>query len=699
MSLLNTLQHTCTLFGITISKEALIDGLTIKDNDIDIITFEKAANKAGIKTRKSHLKKFEDKFLPLILILNEGKVCIVKEIYEDRASVCFVEESVEEMEISLEELNQRHNGEVILLKKDLKSKSGVYKSLDNAKPKAWFYSILKDNFGIYIQVLLSAVFINLFVLASPLFTMNVYDRVVPNNAVDTLIVMAVGVCIVYFFDMILKIIRSWLIGFAGRKADAKIGTIIFNKLLNLKLTSKPAYSGTFANNLSGFESLREFFTSSTVALIVDLPFTFLFIWVIYFIGGAMAIVPVVTLIVGLAIAFLSQAPQRRYIQEAFLHDQFKQGLLLETITGLETVKSTGLHARMRSMWEESIDVLAHVNEKSHFLNSSINYILAFLNGISSVAIISIGVLGVSNGEITMGAIIAASLLNGRISAPVTQIVSLMVRLERSMLSLSVLNNFMKMPVEKDEFKTYLSRPDLKGELLFKNVQFRYNEESISVLNDLNLKINPNEKVAIIGRIGSGKSTLAKLAMNLYDPTDGSVLIDGTSASQIEPADLRKSIGYMPQDNFLFMGTIKDNITSGTNFIDDEKLIAAAKLSGVDNFTVNHEMGFDLEVGERGDGLSGGEKQAVALARAVVHEPNILVLDEPTSQMDNMTEAGIISRLQEFCQNRTLILITHKFSLLPLVDRIIIVDNGRVVDDGPKNVILEKLHKGKVRVNA
>jgi ATP-binding cassette subfamily C protein LapB len=351
------------------------------------------------------------------------------------------------------------------------------------------------------------------------------------------------------------------------------------------------------------------------------------------------------------------------------------------------------------MWEESIDVLAHVNEKSHFLNSSINYVLAFLNGLSSVAIIAIGVLGVQEGEITMGAIIAASLLNGRINAPVTQIVSLTVRLERSLLSLNVLNNFMKMPVEKDENKSYLSRPELKGEVLFKNVKFQYEEESISVLNDLNLRINPNEKIAIIGRIGSGKSTLAKLTMNLYEPTDGSVLIDGTSASQIEPADLRKSIGYMPQDNFLFMGTIKDNIVSGTNFIDDEKLIAAAKLAGVDSFTASHEMGFDLEVGERGDGLSGGEKQAIALARAVVHEPNILVLDEPTSQMDNMTEAGIITRLQEFCQNRTLVLITHKFSLLPLVDRIVIVDNGRVVDDGPKSVILNKLQNGQVRVNA
>lgn len=702
MLFINTLKYLTSYYKVNISISSLVDGLQEDEiSTFQIKHMEKSVKKLGLELEVSKfkgLKNFKDEYLPFIAKVNEEKVFFVHKLNENHIFITVISaDSFEEKKVDRNTF-EKHilTKDIILLKKSFSNIRDINNKKHDAK--RWFVNIIKNNTKIYIQVLFAAFFINVFILASPLFVMNVYDRVVPNNATDTLIVLAIGIILIYAFDMILKVFRSWLIGVAGKKADAQISRLIFNKLLNLRLDSKPEYSGTFANNLLGFESLREFFTASTIALIIDLPFILLFIFVIYYIGGAMAIVPIITFTIGMIIALLSQIPQRRYIKESFEHDQYKQGLLLETIVGLETVKSTGLQGRMRYFWEKSINVLVHVNEKSHFLNSSINYLLAFINNLSSVGIIAIGVFGVKNGEITMGAIIAASLLNGRINAPVTQIVSLSVRLERSLLSLNVLNSFMNMPVEKENNKVYLNRPNMAGKITFKNVSFKYKEEENYVINNLNLNIAPGEKVAIIGRIGSGKSTLAKLMANLYKTTEGSVILDDSNISQIEPSDIRSSLGYMPQDNYLFMGTVHDNIKSGCSFIDDEKIIKAAKLSTVDSFTSRHEKGFDLFIGERGDGLSGGEKQAVSLARAVVHEPRLLILDEPTSQMDSLHEKIIIQNLTEFSKDKTLVLITHKFSLLPLVNRIIIIDNGSIIEDGPKDFVMKKLQDGKVLVH-
>lgn len=705
MNFTTSISFLCKYFNINISNQTLYEEIYSPNNSInlDIDSFQKILkNKLSIDTKiiKTSIENFNDNYFPFLAVDKELSYFIEKTT-NDMFKITTIKEEIKEEIIDTYKLNKIFKDKnilFILLKKEEKIPSNLVKVDESKKTERWFINIIKNNIKIYLQVLIAAIFINIFVLVSPLYVMNIYDRVIPNNAVDTLIVLSVGIFIIYTFDLLLKTIRTWLIGFAGRKADAKIGRIIFNQLLNIKLEAKPAYSGTFSNSLLGFESLREFFTSSTIALIIDLPFILLFIWVIYYIGGVMAIVPVITFIIGLIIAFLSQIPQRKYIKESFNYDQYKQGLLLETITGLETIKSTGLHTRMRFFWEKSINSLAHINEKNHFLNSLVTYIINYLTNISTIGIIVIGVYGIQQGEITMGAIIAASLLNGRINAPITQIVILFSRLERSLLYLKVINNLMEMPVEKSNSKTYLNRPNLKGNIAIKNVSFQYKDTNIKVLKDINLNIKENEKIAIIGRIGSGKSTLAKLICNLYSPTEGSILINQTNISQIEPADLRNAIGYMQQDNFLFMGSIKDNIISGSKIQNDEALINAAKISNVIHFTNQHEKGFDLEIGERGDGLSGGEKQAVALARSLINDPNILILDEPTSQMDFLNEKLIIKNLKEFTRSKTLIVITHKFSLLELVDRIIVIDNGRIIENGTKELILKKLQSGEVVVN-
>lgn len=705
MNFVNSLNFLCKYYGINISQQTLFEDIYSSNNivefDIDIFR-EILKKKLLIKTKvvEIDIEKINSNYFPF-LIINEELSYFIEEISNTECKITTINEEIQDVIINKKELINFFNKKElvsILLSKEERIPLNSMEINEFQRTQQWFINVIKSNIKIYAQVLIAAIFINIFVLASPLYVMNIYDRVIPNNATDTLIVLSTGIFIIYTFDLLLKTIRSWLIGFAGRKADAQIGRIIFNQLLNIKLESKPAYSGTFSNSLLGFESLREFFTSSTIALIIDLPFIILFVWVIFYIGGAMAIIPILTFIIGLTVAFLSQIPQRKYIRESFSYDQYKQGLLLETITGLETIKSTGLHSRMRFFWEKSINSLSHINEKNHFINNYITYIITYLTNISTIAIVVIGVYGVKGGEITMGAIIAASLLNGRINAPITQIVILFSRLERSLLYLKVINNLMEMPVEKSDMKTYLNRPNLNGNILLKNIDFQYKDTNIKVLTNIELTIKENEKVAIIGRIGSGKSTLAKLICNLYSPTEGSILINQTNISQIEPSDLRNAIGYMQQDNFLFMGSIRDNIISGSKINNDEALINAAKISNVIHFTNKHEKGFDLEIGERGDGLSGGEKQAVALARSLVNDPNILILDEPTSQMDFFNERLIINNLKEFTKNKTLIIITHKFSLLELVDRIIVIDNGKIIEDGSKELILKKLQSGKVVVN-
>jgi len=291
---------------------------------------------------------------------------------------------------------------------------------------------------------------------------------------------------------------------------------------------------------------------------------------------------------------------------------------------------------------------------------------------------------------TMGAIIATMMLNGRVVAPVSQIVGMIIRFDRTVLSLKNIDEVMNMPVEKSETKKYLSRPDLSGDIVFKDVTFAYKDQKFDVLKNINLTIKKGEKVAIIGKIGSGKSTLWKTLMNLYEPTKGSILVDDTDIRQIDPVDLRRAIGCVPQEAFLFMGTIKDNITIGEQNATDEQILKSSKIAGVHDFLGKHESGYDLQVGERGEGLSGGERQSITLARALLTEPDIMILDEPTNSMDGQTEEAFKQRMKNIIKDKTLILVTHRPSVLSLVDRLIVMDDGKIIADGPKDEVMQAL---------
>jgi len=453
-----------------------------------------------------------------------------------------------------------------------------------------------------------------------------------------------------------------------------------------------------ANNLREFESLREFFTSGTLIALVDLPFVFLFIGVIFLVTGPVAVVPLVTVPLVVLAGIILQFPLRRVIERTHRESMQKHALLVETIDGLETIKATAAEGRVQRSWERFVGLTAESSGKARFLSGIATTFAQVSIQLCTVAVVIYGVHMIIAGDITMGALIAATILTGRALAPLSSIAGMLTRLQQSRVALRSLDTIMKAPVERPADKTFLHRPRLSGQIEIQNASFSYPGQESRALDGISFQVKPGERIGVLGRIGSGKSTIARLLMGLYEPADGAVLMDGTDLRQIDPADLRRNIGYVSQDNYLFFGTVRDNIAFGAPHLDDKVVQRAAHIAGVSDFLRAHPLGFDLQVGERGMGLSGGQRQAIVVARALLLDPPILVLDEPTSNMDNSSEALFKQRLGQILPGKTLVLITHRSSLLTLVDRLIIVDGGKIVADGPKDEVLNALKQGQIRAS-
>jgi len=676
------------------SAESLTAGLAIHNEIMSPKMFTQSAKRIDliVKTIKRDIKDISRLALPSVMMLGTNKSCVLLDIdfEKNKALVMMPEISTGDIEISLDELSKLYNGYLMVIKPAYNFNNRIEREVIISQPKKWFWGAMKRNKSIYTQVVFAALIINMFILATPMFTMNVYDRVLPNNALETLWVLAVGILVVMVFDFILKLMRAHFIEVAGKRADIIMSSKIFDQLLNIRLDAKPASTGQFVSRLQSFESVRDFFTSATIAAIVDLPFIILFVIIIFYIGGPVGYISIFTVIIAFGFSWYMQKPIKETVEKSAKEDQIKQTTLTETVAGLEIIKSVRAQNRMRTHWENSINQTSYFGKKAHFLSQIVTFFTAFISQFSNIAIVVAGVYLASEGEMTMGAIIASMMLNGRVIAPVSQIVGMIIRFDRTMLSLNNLDEIMQMPVERHDQQNYLSRPNLRGDIEFKDVVFAYKDQNFDVLKNINLKIKEGEKVGIIGKIGSGKSTLWKLIMNLYEPKKGSVLIDGTDIRQIDPVDLRRAIGCVPQEPFLFMGTVKDNITIGEQYASDEEILKASKIAGVHDFLGKHDAGYDLIVGERGEGLSGGERQAITLARALLTEPQIMILDEPTNSMDGQTEEAFKRRMKDIVKDKTVILVTHRPSVLSLVDRLIVMDDGRIIADGPKDEVLKAL---------
>ena len=697
--LLSCLVTLAGLLERPISAEALKAGLPHAAERFTPELAVRAAERAGIEARITHRPKLRDILpvtLPCILLLKGGNACVLLG-YPGRAQAEIVipEGGTGNKTLDLDELQSQYTGYAIFTRPEFKFDQRA-SDIRLAQPQAWFWGTLAKFWPIYSHVLLASVLINFFALASPLFIMNVYDRVVPNNAIETLWVLALGVVTVFAFEFVMRNLRAYFVDVAGKNADVIIASRLLEQLMSMKLANKGSSTGAMANNLREFESLREFFTSGTVVALVDLPFIFLFIAVIWLVAGPVAFIPLLVVPLVVLVGIALQFPLRSVIERSHRESTQKHALLVETIDGLETIKASAAEGRIQRAWERFVGLTAESSGKARFISGIATTFAQVSIQMTTVAVVVYGVYRIGDGEITMGALIAATILTGRALAPLSSIAALLTRLQQSRVALKSLDAIMTAPVERPADKTFLHRPSLTGEMEFKQVSFCYPGQENHALDDVSFKVKPGERVGVLGRIGSGKSTIARLSIGLYEPAEGAVLMDGTDIRQIDPADLRRNVGYVSQDNYLFFGTVRDNIAFGAPHLDDQAVLRAAHVAGVSDFLRTHPHGFDLQVGERGMSLSGGQRQAIVIARALLLDPPIVLLDEPTSNMDNSTEMVFKKRLEEILPGKTLLLVTHRSSLLSLVERLIIVDDGKIVADGPKEEVLSALKQGQIR---
>ncbi|QKF92694.1 type I secretion system permease/ATPase [Campylobacter sp. CCUG 57310] len=682
------------------TADALITGLPVSENDsVELFSlkgskslFTRAAKRAGFVSTlvNKDLEKISPLVLPCILILRGKKACIL-ESFEGKthAKIITPEMPNGSSSIEISKLKKEYLGYAYLLKREFVPEDNKTHLIDS-QSSHWFWGTLKRSKKIYIDVIVASIVINLFVLASPLFTMNVYDRVVPNNAVETLWVLALGVGVVYMLDLFLKFIRTYFLDIAGKKSDIIMSSLLFERVMDIKLSVKPKSVGSFANNLREFDTVRNFFTSSTLTVLVDLPFALLFLFVIYFIGGLMVLVPLVFIVIIVIYTLLIKDPLQASIKSTFEASAKKNGILIETLNGLETIKTMGATGHAQWNWEEATGEIANKSIKSKLISASISTVTSFLVQLNTIAVVVCGVYMIQDMNLTMGGLIASVMLSSRAIAPMGQVASLLANFEQTKTAYESLQKIMEMPVERPDGKKFVRRTNFAGKIEFKNVSFTYPESTKASLDRVNFTINAGEKVGLIGRNGSGKTTIEKLILGLYSPTEGSVLIDGIDINQIDPADLRRNIGYVPQDVMLFKGTVRANIVYKAPHVDDMQIIKAAKVSGVDEYVDAHPLGFDMPVFERGEGISGGQRQAIAVARAFLLDSPIILLDEPTNSLDSSVENKLKNNLKYNTKEKTVMLITHKTSLLDLVDRLIVVDGGKILLDGPKDEVLAKL---------
>lgn len=552
----------------------------------------------------------------------------------------------------------------------------------------WFWGPISTAKPLYIQVGLAALLTNVFAIAASIFTMIVYDRVLPNNAIDSLIALIVGMAIVFISDFAIRSLRGYFLDVAGARADMAIADSLFDHVLDLEMRAKRGSTGTLANVMKEFESVREFLTSATLTTVVDIPFAILFVIVIWMIGGPMVWVPLAIIPAMLLVGLALQPAMRRLVQTGYEDGQTKHAVLVESIAGLETIKALGAGSTMRHRWQNAIAHQARVGLKTRFLAQFAGNFANFASQVSQVAVVSVGVFLAAKGQIGMGAIIACSILAGRAIAPLAQLAQLLTRAHQSYSSYKALAKLMSEPREHDPSRHFIPRDALSGSIELRGVSFRYPQQQSGGLDGVSIKIAAGERVAIVGRVGSGKTTISKLLLGLFHPNEGSVMIDGSDIRQIDPADLRRHVGVVMQDVWLMTGTVHQNIALGGHRPSNADILEASRVAGVHDFISQHPEGYNLKLGERGEGLSGGQRQAITIARALVGKPPILVLDEPSSAMDVNAERLLIERLAPALSTQcTLVLITHKATLLDLVDRVIVLDQGKVVADGPKEKVL------------
>jgi ATP-binding cassette subfamily C protein LapB len=699
--LLDCLLEVARIHGRASTRAALVAGLPLQSGHLTPALVSRAANRAGLNCRvvRKGLNKIESAQLPVILLLAGNEACVLLgwNAEGNAAEVLLPGSGQASIFMPSAELAARYAGIAVFLHPRFKYDRRIPQV---AKPRSqhWFWGVIAQQWRVYRDILIAALLINLFALALPLFSMNVYDRVVPNYAVDTLWVLAASVLLLLALDFVLRMMRGHFIDQASARIDLQLSAVLMERVLGLKMTARPESVGAFAATMKSYEVVRDFIASATVATLVDIPFALLFYVAIAWIAWPLVFIPALGFLLVAIYVYAVQHKMHELAETTYKTGAMRNATLVESLSAMETIKALGAESHVQAHWEKSSAFLTKVSNQQRVLSLSATQSVQTMQQLVNIAGLVAGVYLIHENMLTQGGMIASTMLMGRAMAPLGQLAGLLIQYQGARTSLEPLNRLMESPIERPPESTFVHRADLSGKIEFRDVTFKY-PGSDAVLKHVSFKIEPGETVILLGKVGSGKSTILKMLMGLYEPQSGSVLVDGIDLRQIDPADLRRNVGYVSQESILFYGTLRDNIVFGAPYADDSSILAAAGIAGLLEMVNRHPRGFDMQIGERGDTLSGGQRQGVAIARAFLTDPPLLFLDEPTSGMDYTTESEFKVRLGRFVKRstpgKTLLISTHRSSLVDLADRIIVVDHGCIVADGPREKVVADLQAGRV----
>ena len=684
------------LLGKPVHLQVLRSGMAVDDDGhVPQASYPNMVQEYGLVAAWSRtpVGKIPTYVLPVLVPLHDGRACVLKSAQGDDATVLWPETGMEPQALSLQELESLAQEQVLLVKAPAQRSDQTLAPLHGAA-FAWFWGTLWRFRHYYVESMLATVLANILTLASVFFTMNVYDRVVPTQAYASLWTLAIGTVLAALLEFSMRWLKARLVDLGGKKADLAINATLLREIMAIRLEHRPQSVGIFASSMRDFESLRDFFSSSSLVLLADMPFVLLFLALIAVVGGPLAWIPALTVPFLLVIGLLAQRPLMKAMRENMKESGDKQSVLVEAVLNMELLKAHNAEGYLQRRWELSNAAGAEAYKKIRSLTNLIMGLSGTVQQLVTVAMVVAGVYLIHANQLTQGGLIASVILAGRALAPLASVMSLAARFQQAVTSLETLDGLIKRPRDRVHGRTYVVPESVQGTLEAQALEFAYpGEHRIPVIKKLSLHIPAGHKVAMLGRVGSGKSTLLRLMSGLYAPLGGSVRLDGVELQQLEPSEVRARIGYVGQDPQLFMGTLRENLVLSDSWISDARVLDVLRTLGLYEMVAAHPRGLDMPITEAGGGLSGGQRQLLAIARMMLREPQLVFMDEPTANMDQNTEARIIAVLKPWLQGRTLLMSTHRPQLLEWADAIAVIEGGQCLAYGPKQDMIEKLSRG------
>ncbi|MDF1894593.1 type I secretion system permease/ATPase [Rahnella contaminans] len=633
--------------------------------------------------------RWRQEVLPAVITLAQGGIAVLEQLHDDGNVDYWLSDGGDLLRSAeLVTLLEQSNGPVFLVGVAPRGRDQRIDQFVQPHKKHWFWENFRGSGRKIAEISLASVLGNVLALAGILFSMQVYDRVIPAQSFPTLWVLFFGVVLAAGMEYIIRLMRTLVSDLMGKKIDLKVSSLFFVRAMSIKNDDRPKSTGSFISQLREIDQVRELLTSTTVSAAADMPFVLLFLGIMFFIGGPLVIIPLLAIPLIVIPGILIQWPMAKLAKEGMRESALRNAVLVETIEGIEDIKALQAEAYFQRQWEQTHEVSAAVGMKQRLWGARLTGWASTVQQLTYGGMLVFGVYLVLSGDITTGTLVASSMLSSRTIAPLMQLTMVFSRWQHAKSAMRGLDELLKKPVDRPADAELSHCPTLSGHFNVRNLQYTYDKEnSPNVLGIGQLEIKPGERVAILGKVGAGKSTLLKLLSGQASPSQGKILIDGVDMTKVEPADIRRQIGYLSQDSRLFFGTLRQNLMLGYPHATDQEMLQALRISGALSMVQADASSLDKIINEGGRGLSGGQRQMVMLSRMILRNPQVVLLDEPTASMDEQLEDYVIRQLHAWLVGRTLIVVTHRPALLKLVDRIVVMDNGRVVADGPRDQIL------------